>query len=265
MSKQCPHCKSRNPDEFEKCQWCGKRFDEPVGKQNISTEIENHTPFEKELKQKVLEEKEKIQFIEQRKTFFETLIEIIIKPVKFFRQISSIQDKEISLYFTGPLKFAFWYLVCEGIIFIPFLAYQVNEGYALQSKVESPGFWAIIRISIILGPIGILVLGSLILSLQTLIWHLSFKILKGKGQIQDTLKIVCYSFAPLVIGIIPHIRYVGWLWNFALIVIGAKELHKLTTSRTIYSIILSIVFLGIIIAFLSFLFFGVIVDLTPKN
>ncbi|MEW6558281.1 MAG: hypothetical protein AB1349_13205 [Elusimicrobiota bacterium] len=30
MSKQCPHCKGNNPNELEKCQWCGKGFDDMV-------------------------------------------------------------------------------------------------------------------------------------------------------------------------------------------------------------------------------------------
>lgn len=30
MSKQCPHCNANNPDEVDKCQWCGKGFDEPL-------------------------------------------------------------------------------------------------------------------------------------------------------------------------------------------------------------------------------------------
>ncbi|MFA5780505.1 MAG: hypothetical protein WC947_10265 [Elusimicrobiota bacterium] len=36
MSNQCPHCKELSPDNFEKCQWCAKRFDEPVA--NITEE-----------------------------------------------------------------------------------------------------------------------------------------------------------------------------------------------------------------------------------
>ncbi|MFA5780504.1 MAG: hypothetical protein WC947_10260 [Elusimicrobiota bacterium] len=27
MSKQCPYCKELSPDDFGKCQWCGKTFD----------------------------------------------------------------------------------------------------------------------------------------------------------------------------------------------------------------------------------------------
>jgi len=41
MPKQCPHCKSLNPDEFEKCQWCGKGFDEPVEKEKTEQNIKS--------------------------------------------------------------------------------------------------------------------------------------------------------------------------------------------------------------------------------
>jgi hypothetical protein len=52
IMKECPHCKSKNPDGLEKCQWCGKSFNEPDNKpeeilvpapvgENISTSIED--------------------------------------------------------------------------------------------------------------------------------------------------------------------------------------------------------------------------------
>ena len=40
--KECPHCKSKNPDELEKCQWCGKGFHEPV--QPPQAAIQVNTP-----------------------------------------------------------------------------------------------------------------------------------------------------------------------------------------------------------------------------
>jgi len=36
MTKECPHCRAKSPDEAEKCQFCGKSFDEAVVKKEIT-------------------------------------------------------------------------------------------------------------------------------------------------------------------------------------------------------------------------------------
>jgi len=38
MLKECPHCGAKNPEEAEKCQFCGKRFDEPVSEKPVPFE-----------------------------------------------------------------------------------------------------------------------------------------------------------------------------------------------------------------------------------
>ncbi|MFA5780091.1 MAG: hypothetical protein WC947_08125 [Elusimicrobiota bacterium] len=85
MSKQCPHCKELSPDNFEKCQWCAKRFDEPGA--NITEEsLQSKNPIATKTDATMQKNSETTGF---NKSIFLIGIIILISVVIIFRPKSS--------------------------------------------------------------------------------------------------------------------------------------------------------------------------------
>ncbi|OQA91856.1 MAG: hypothetical protein BWY26_00648 [Elusimicrobia bacterium ADurb.Bin231] len=80
MMKECPHCGAKNPENNEKCQWCGKGFDEPVEENKPSTAQENNNMLPKE-----------------KKGIFERIKQNVLKASELYPNDGGVQDmKELT-------------------------------------------------------------------------------------------------------------------------------------------------------------------------
>jgi hypothetical protein len=105
------------------------------------------------------------------------------------------------------------------------------------------------------GPLGlifspvVLVLLAIGFFLLAVIIHLFFKIIKGTGSLTDTYKVVAYSSAALLFGVIPIIgSVVAVVYFVVLLFIGLREVHSISAVRTILGLSLPIVVAGLLVA-----------------
>jgi len=98
--------------------------------------------------------------------------------------------------------------------------------------------------TIVFGLIGILVSSG-----WTYIW---VRLCGGKKSVKETIKAMAYGSTPsLLIGWIPIIGGIFWIWSIIVSIIGIRELHGISTKRTILAFLLStLTFLPLILIFL---------------
>jgi hypothetical protein len=83
--------------------------------------------------------------------------------------------------------------------------------------------------------------------------HISVYILGGRNGLGQTLKAVLYGLTPLLLlGYIEEINLVLSFWSVALIAVGIKELHGISTVR---SVVASVVPALLFVVFVFFMFF----------
>lgn len=77
---------------------------------------------------------------------------------------------------------------------------------------------------------------------QGLFHHIFVLLVGGEGGIAQTLKACLYSTVPtLVLGWIPIINIIAAIWSIVLMILGIRELHKISTTRAIAAVILPVV------------------------
>ncbi len=100
------------------------------------------------------------------------------------------------------------------------------------------------------GPILILVFYPLLLILRLmvltavihLVLRLLFRFTGGPGSgAEATFRVLCYSAAPLILGVIPFLGPIlGGVWSLGLTVIGLKEAHRTRGSAAMFAVLLPI-------------------------
>ena len=80
------------------------------------------------------------------------------------------------------------------------------------------------------------------------ILHLSLLIVGGgRSGFEGTFRIVAFSQSTKILDLVPFVGgFVGWFWHLIVQVIGLREMHETSYSRTIIAMILPIVFIFII-------------------
>lgn len=122
MTKECPHCGAKSPDEAINCQFCGKRFDEPVSEAEIETL----------LKQKEWDNQKESRKIEEvRENTKEEKEGIVPKSLKFLKRFN-----ERNLSVRDIMNMTFYFYV--SILFIIFSingTYHLFDGTTLALKI----------------------------------------------------------------------------------------------------------------------------------
>jgi len=103
------------------------------------------------------------------------------------------------------------------------------------------------------GPILILVFYPLMLVLRLMVMtgiiHLIlrgiFRLTGGQGSgAEATFRVLCYSAAPLILGVIPFLGpLLGGVWSIGLTIIGLKEAHRTSGSTAMFAVLLPILLL----------------------
>ena len=92
--------------------------------------------------------------------------------------------------------------------------------------------------------VGLLVLSPLLVVLEILfsscILHTTLMIVGGAGRGFDaTLKVMAYSQASQVFGLVPYLGgLIGWFWQLVIRIIGLKEIHQTTYPRIVMAFLL---------------------------
>ncbi|OIO02658.1 MAG: hypothetical protein AUJ49_05845 [Desulfovibrionaceae bacterium CG1_02_65_16] len=80
------------------------------------------------------------------------------------------------------------------------------------------------------------------LMLMTGIIHLLLKLIRsGASGGEATFRVLCYSAAPLILGVIPGVGpLIGGVWSIGLTVIGLKEAHRTRFSASMFAVLVPI-------------------------
>ena len=94
-------------------------------------------------------------------------------------------------------------------------------------------------VNIVLGPLFI----ACFLFIGAAILHVSFMIVgalkDSKSQYEGTFRLLCYASVASVANVIPIIGgLIGGIWTLYLVVVGAQQLHKTTSGKALFGVLL---------------------------
>jgi hypothetical protein len=174
---------------------------------------------------------EKLGFVAKVKGF-------LISPTTTFRKV---KDETLG----SPLKYyIIWSLIFGIVLTIATMALGVFIFGAIGALFGAPGLGMLgagfgatigvllIVLSVISHLIALFVFGA---------WqHLWVYIFGGRKGYTQTIKAMAYSFTPtFLLGWIPFVSIIAYIWALILCIIGIRELHKISTERAVGSVIVS--------------------------
>lgn len=169
-----------------------------------------------------------------------TIMLVIKTPAQFFRSMPVIGGM------AKPLIFHL--LLAEFMVFWQFAWGLTGMG----SMSQYSGNAELMDMSVSLAGAGsfmVLVVYPLLLVMRLMVMtgviHLLLKILRaGKGGPEATFRVLCYSAAPLIVGVVPFLGpIVGGLWSLVLTIIGLKEAHRTSYSSALFGVLVPILLL----------------------
>jgi hypothetical protein len=87
------------------------------------------------------------------------------------------------------------------------------------------------------------------------ILHIFVYIVGGRKGISQTIKAVMYGSTPsLLLGWIPFINYLAWIWSLVLEILGIRQLQELTTGRAILAVLIPIIIIVVLVVVIAAMF-----------
>lgn len=163
-----------------------------------------------------------------------TWIEVMFRPTRFFKAMPEEES----------IKPALLYAVILGVLSYAILMFWSNvlktpagmADMAPQELAQHP-LWILMNathVSLVMFLLSPLLTVLSVLLSACILQVLLFIIVKERGSLERTLRMVCYSRSPAVFSLIPFIGpFVGAIWSFVLQIIGIREVHKTTTGRAV--------------------------------
>jgi hypothetical protein len=162
------------------------------------------------------------------KQYFETGKNIIMKPVDFFKTMP------VTGGYKDPLIFA--------------LITSVIMGLGLTIITLGVGFLAII-----FAPIAV----AISVFLAALLLLMCAKMVGGTGTYEATMRVASYANIVNIIGWIPIVSIIGSIYGLVLMVLGMREIHKLTTAKAIIAVLIAIAIVFVIVVLLAIIGIGI--------
>ncbi len=182
--------------------------------------------------------------------FFQIIKEIFTNPSNFFDNLKKEEGMQKSLLFyfiiiliINLIGLIIGYLFLDQIIdltykilnFVP--KEEITIGFprlyseSLQNMIQSM-IWVFIGAGIL---------------------HIWFKIFGGKASYQKTFQLYVYSHVPeILLGLLPILGMILWIWTMVLLVIGSQKTHKLTKNKAILIIVIPYILINVIVLLITF-------------
>ena len=172
------------------------------------------------------------------------ILGLLFHPVDTFRLVYEEEWTESLKYYLVLLVI---FTILDGLI-AGFFIYAMGLVAGITEFIPVPLLFALIFI-------GIFVVNLICLFLMGGFMHIFVLLFGGNRGYFETCKVLAYSSTPsLLLGWIPVIGVVGWVWTFVLNVTGIQELQNLSTPRALATVILPICILFIVFLIIYFLF-----------
>jgi len=171
----------------------------------------------------------------------QTFKAVLFSPEKMFKTLTYNGGMKEPLAFglltgsIGSMFGFFWQLILMSLGVMAFSAPFIGH----------LGMWFILVLMVVFVPIIVLI-GIYIYSA---ILHFLLLIVRGAGNgFEATFRVVCYSQAVQVLGIVPFLG--GWIagiWQLIVQIIGLKEIHETSYLRVIVAFLIPVVFVVLVI------------------
>ena len=184
------------------------------------------------------------------RAFIRTTREVLFTPGRFFKRTASEEGTWPSLLYG---------IICGTVSLFGAFFWQWLIFTQLTSFGRVRAFPYTLTIVAITIAIPFVVLAAIVLG--TLVTHLCLMIVGGNRQgFQTTMRVVSYSFAGHLFGIIPIIgNTIGGVYALILTILGVKEGHGISMGRAVLAVLLPLIaMVGLFILFLILFrfFFG---------
>lgn len=160
--------------------------------------------------------------------YVELVKKIVMKPVDFFKEMPTTGG------YKDPLIFAIITAVVMGI--------------GLTVITLGVGFLAIV-----FAPLAVVIS----IFLAALLLLLCSKIVGGVGTYEATLRVAAYANVVNLVGWIPIVSILASIYGLILTVLGLKEVHKLSTAKSIIAVAISVVIVFVIVVLLAVIGIGI--------
>ena len=105
--------------------------------------------------------------------------------------------------------------------------------------------------------------------LAGLVFHAFVILMDGKKGVRETIKTTMYAATPgLLLGWIPFVSIIGWVWSFVLLILGFRDNNGLSFEKAVFVAVIPVV-LGLIMMILGMAvvstFLGALISLLPKS
>lgn len=229
----CPHChRDIVPAEGQRfCSWCGGSLEAPsrtnhedqagqgpTDEHSLSYPSEVTSPRRAEYCP--WEDQENIGFLQG---IYQTVRQSLFSPTDFFARLPR----------TGGLLNPLFYAVIVGTVgsMVGFLwSFALGNSLASTMSLSKGTTIAVALLIPLLIFMGI-VIGALML-------HVSLFLVGGANEdFEATFRVVCYSAAPDLFGVLPILGgLIGLFWKIYITVIGVREVHGISTARSVLAI-----------------------------
>lgn len=164
------------------------------------------------------------------------MIGMITNPIETYRTIGEESLSSTLVYFVVILAIYTVLALIAGMI------WSVVLGLFTGGAALLGGFAGMV-IGIFTTPIFAIITMVILIVLL----HLAARLLGGTGDLNETVRVIVYGATPsYLLGWIPVIGFLFWLWSFVLFVFGLEERHRMDRSR---AAIASLVVLAICVVF----------------
>jgi hypothetical protein len=136
------------------------------------------------------------------------------------------------------------YYVIVSAIFSALMALMI----ALMSSIAGPALSAYLNIpgtglaDILSNFMLFLIMMIVTLFIWSSVLHIFIYIMGEKKEFKATIKAVMYASTPLaLLGWLPMIGVIGWIWSSVLQIVGIKQYHDITTVKAIATVVIPII------------------------
>lgn len=173
-----------------------------------------------------------------------TITAVLKTPAAFFRSMPVTGGMAKPLIF--HLLLAEFMVLCQYLWSLSSLG-ALSQYTGSQELMDLGLNMAGVGPALILGVYPLLLIVRLLLMTGVihLILRAIFRLSGGQGSgIEATFRVLCYSAAPLILGVIPFFGpLLGGVWSIGLTVIGLKEAHRTRGSAAMFAVFLPILML----------------------
>lgn len=199
--------------------------------------------------------------------YINTVWKILSAPGTFFR-VHRVGDR-----WGPPLLFG---LVSQFIAYLALFLYQIFLSFIPTAFLAALGHFTpedffqtlALPVVLIILVIALPFFGFFAIVFSTGLYHFVLWILRGnRGGLKSTFDAVCYSQAAQVVMLVPILgSLVAGIWQIVLLIIGLKELHKISTGKSILTVLLPIIVCcGLIFCLMGFVFVSFIIPLIKQH